>query len=768
EERYQELCDNVLNGLAYCEMIFKDGRPDDFIHLSVNKAFERLTGLKNVVGRKASDVIPGIKESDPELLEIFGRVVRTGTSEKCEIYLEALGQWFDLSVYSGTVNHFGIVVENITPRKQTEEALRTVHGRLSSVMESAGDVIAMIDSKYRYILFNTAFHREIKRIFNRDVKPGDSMLEMLAHLPHDLDNSLKYWARALKGEDFLVEQQFGDQKLERNWYEFHFSPIFNSESKVTSAVHIVRNITVRIKIEMQLKKSEIKYRQLIDNAGDAILIHDHEGRMLAVNQAACSQLGYTYEELMSLAVAKIDTPEETSYAPERIARAMEQGHHFFQTVHQKKDGTPVPTEVRAQIIDWEGCPAMMSICRDITERKQAEEESKKMQAQLFHTSKLASIGTLVAGVAHEINNPLTIIRGHASLLVRFWEKRGVDQSEISLLHKVVIAVDRISSIVNRLRVLARPNNDTHEILSLQTAVQECLSLSGDIYKNDGVQIETIFSGDRPTINGNSGKIQQVILNLLSNAHDAIKKVRSSGVIKISTYIEGEMVVLKIQDNGGGISPTNISHVFDPFFTTKDPGKGTGLGLSISLAIIVAMGGNISVIGEEGVGATFIITLPLVHADDVPPTPCEEIAETPTIKLQGKALVVDDEIDIQDILESYLQGMGLEVATACNGVEALNKLKNETYEYVITDINMPQMDGITLIREAKKLSHLTKTKYLIVTGVLSSTSEQGESYLADGCIHKPFTQDIIVKTLAILSSNLSSKKISSPDDFQPSP
>ena len=155
---------------------------------------------------------------------------------------------------------------DITERKQAEEALNQANEQLSSILESAGDVIAMMDTEYRYTRFNGAFHDEFQRIFGVDLKPGDSMLEALAALPEDLANGLGYWNRALGGEDFTVSQQFGSPSLGRTWYELHFSPIRDLGGQVVGAVHVVRNITERRQAEEALRESEARSRTMADSA----------------------------------------------------------------------------------------------------------------------------------------------------------------------------------------------------------------------------------------------------------------------------------------------------------------------------------------------------------------------------------------------------------------------------------------------------------------------------------------------------------------------
>ena len=377
EELYGLLLKNMRDGFAYCRMVFDDqGRPIDFIYLAVNRAFEEMTGLQNVVGRPVTDVIPNIRESNQEIFETYGRVVRTGRPEKFEVYLPSLARWLSVSATSAGNGCFAAIVDDIgerrraeatlreseararamlqavpdmmfrmnsqgvfvdykadikdlyaqsepsligkrnrditppefadliehqirtslvtrtmqsfdyqlsipgrgvrdyearmvasgeeevtaivrdtTERKRAETALQSASKQLTSVLEGTRDAIAMMDTGYRYTLFNSAFHEEFKRLFGLDLKIGDSMVQALAHVPNDLADAMKYWNRALAGEDFTITQQFGDPKLERNWYELHISPIRDGEGKVAGAVQIVRNAAERKQAEAALERS---------------------------------------------------------------------------------------------------------------------------------------------------------------------------------------------------------------------------------------------------------------------------------------------------------------------------------------------------------------------------------------------------------------------------------------------------------------------------------------------------------------------------------
>ncbi len=242
----------------------------------------------------------------------------------------------------------------------------------------------------------------------------------------------------------------------------------------------------------------------------------------------------------------------------------------------------------------------------------AQKDRENMQSQLIHSAKLASIGTLAAGVAHEINNPLAIIRGNTELIHKFLtpqENLTKKEQILDLLNRQTASVDRIANIVQGLRSYAHADGNTLEPFDLNQSVLEVLNLFGPIITKKGISIAKNLTSERIFIIGSSGKLQQVLTNLITNAQDALEKT-ANPIIEISTSIENRKALIICKDNGHGITNEILSHLFDPFFTTKAPGKGTGLGLAISKNLIEEMHGTIEVKSEVEKGTSFIISIPI--------------------------------------------------------------------------------------------------------------------------------------------------------------
>ncbi|OFZ23062.1 MAG: hypothetical protein A2202_08055 [Bdellovibrionales bacterium RIFOXYA1_FULL_36_14] len=250
-----------------------------------------------------------------------------------------------------------------------------------------------------------------------------------------------------------------------------------------------------------------------------------------------------------------------------------------------------------------------TIFTDITKRIQMEKEKEQLQVELFHASKLATLGTLSAGVAHEINNPLAIIVGAVDLIEGRC-KNLAEQDFFKTTKMIRSAVDRVSLIIKGLKTYAKKDPENCEGVDVHSVINETLLFLKGVYKNDNIEIMTGLKAPNFKICASRGKLQQVIVNLLNNAKDALES-RPHGLIQINTHNYGNNLVIEIIDNGAGIPEDYLPKLFDPFFTTKAPGKGTGLGLSICQSITESFGGKISAKSKLGEGSTFKILLPLL-------------------------------------------------------------------------------------------------------------------------------------------------------------
>lgn len=358
-----------------------------------------------------------------------------------------------------------------------------------------------------------------------------------------------------------------------------------------------------------------RVRHLMKGAHDIILLTDQHSRILEANDRAVESYGYSLDELQQMHLPDLRAPAGKAPETSAVQQAPAEDGTVLQTMHQRKDGSTFPVDASLRMVDMDGTPYCLGIFRDVTERQQ-------LQAQLLQAQKLESIGTLAGGVAHEINNPINGIMNYAQLILDRLDGRDDEIEEFA--REIGHESDRIAELVRNLLSFSRRGESTRERVRPCDVVAATLSLTGAILRHDQIVIELDVPEDLPEIRCRTQQIQQVLLNLLTNARDALnekypahdenKRVQVRGSQR--TLSGRRWVRLTVEDRGPGIPEAAAKRVFDPFYTTKRPGRGTGLGLSVSFGIVQDHGGTISVQSRHGEYTRFHIDLPV---DTDPPS-----------------------------------------------------------------------------------------------------------------------------------------------------
>ena len=422
----------------------------------------------------------------------------------------------------------------------------------------------------------------------------------------------------------------------------------------TGYINLIEDLEERNK---QITEKEQNYREIFDASTDAIFIHDLQGNILDVNKSMLSMYGYDKEEVSDINISHLSSGKK-EYSAETAAVMVQQAiagkEPVFDWQAKKKNGEYFWVEVALKKTKIGNKDRVLAIIRDINEKKedamqlilyrnhlkelvaqrtkeleqankelltsndklaqQKEElvstlnELESAQEQLIHSEKMASLGVLASGVAHEINNPLNFIKGGSIGLENFIAEELPEKLETikPLLNGINEGVKRATSIVTSLNHYSREGSGTEEVCDIHTIIDNCLVMLKNQTKNR-IKIKKQFCEEVYNLNGNEGRLHQVILNILTNS---IQSINEKGVISINTRIENKHILVSIKDNGTGISENNLNKIFDPFFTTKEAGEGTGLGLSISLRIIQAHNGNIEYKSALNKDTEAIITLPV--------------------------------------------------------------------------------------------------------------------------------------------------------------
>lgn len=403
---------------------------------------------------------------------------------------------------------------------------------------------------------------------------------------------------------------------------------------------------------------------------------------------------------------------------------------------RRVDGTAMWAEVTAvaEPLSSPGVLRVEASLRDVTERKKLQDQARELYHQLSQAEKLAALGQTMSGVAHELNNPLATILACAE---RLTGRRLDDQTkrDLDAIHN---AAERAARIVRNLQTFARKRHTTRSTVDLNHVVRETLALRAYEQRAANVSIVEALAAGLPPVFADPHQLQQVILNLVINAEQAMLGAHGRGTLILRTWqdLERDAVVLEVNDDGPGIAPDVQTKIFDPFFTTKAVGKGTGLGLTVAYAIAQEHGGRITMT-SAGRGASFFLELPVsgatVKLSDPAPQPA-----APTVPRGTRALVIEDEQALGDAVAAALSDEGFKPDRAQDGEEALAKLRERHYDVIICDLKMPKVDGMAFFREVSAKMPQIARRLIFVTGDVAGTD--AERFLEEsGCrwIPKPF-------------------------------
>ncbi|MBN2233254.1 MAG: PAS domain S-box protein [Deltaproteobacteria bacterium] len=466
-------------------------------------------------------------------------------------------------------------------------------------------------------------------------------------------------------------------------------------------ITFLRDITEIRNVREELRRSEARYRLLFEEGPDGVVVLDPEtAAIIEFNDQACRQLGYSREEFSQLNVADIDVVESPDDTAARIADVIETGRADFETSHRAKDGGLRHARVTAQAHRVEADLIYHCIWRDITDWKRAEEEREKLQAQLLQAQKMESVGRLAGGVAHDFNNMLGVILGHAELVLEQLEPGSL---LFGSLKDIRAATERSAALTRQLLAFARRQAISPRVLDLNDTMQGMLKMLRRLISEN---IELLWHPDPALwpIRVDPSQVDQIAANLCVNARDAIAGTGTIGIETANVSCDreycaghpdcmpGDYVRLTVRDDGCGIDREIVERIFEPFFTTKELGMGTGLGLSTVYGIVTQNNGFIAVNSVPGAGTAFAVHLPRYRSGTVS-AGALDVSEETTAEHET-ILLVENEPAILDMTGIMLRRLGYRVLPAGSPGAAIRLARayHGKIDLLLTDVIMPEMNG----------------------------------------------------------------------------
>ncbi|WP_374827464.1 PAS domain S-box protein [Aerosakkonema sp. BLCC-F183] len=620
---------------------------------------------------------------------------------------------FPVSNTSGRQLLAGVAID-VTDRIRAEEALRRREQELRSIADAVPALIAYVDTEKRY-RFNNRSYEQWFAIPPSEIY-GKYLWEIMGESAYE--QIRPYVEQVLSGQSVSFENQIIYKNVGMRSVSVSYIPQFDRHGNVDGFVALVNDITDRIQVEQALREREQRFTTLFNGMEDWVLVYhltadDRPGQLIEVNEQACQKLGYSREELLAMSVADIISSDAID--PKlSVQNLLHQKHIVVESLHITKDGQVIPVEVSATLFTLNNLPTVQAICRNISKRKQAENERDRLLARERTAREEAEAANRIkdeflAVLSHELRSPLNPILGWATLL----QKRKFDEETTArgletIERNAKLQTQLIEDLLDVSRILRGKlvlNVAALNLVSTIAAAVETVQLAAEA---KGIQIQTFLSANVGQVSGDATRLQQVVWNLLSNA---VKFTPAGGRIEVRFQLDGNYAEITVSDTGKGIGREFLPYVFEYF--RQEDGKitrkfgGLGLGLAIVRHITELHGGTVSVESPgEGLGATFTVRLPLYkqldstiddkqgYSSSLPLDP------SPLAKL--RILVVDDEADMRELVRVILEQSGAEVRLAASAVEALAILLQYNPDVLISDIGMPETDGYMLMRQVRAL------------------------------------------------------------------
>jgi PAS domain S-box-containing protein len=669
-------------------------------------------------------------------------VVETGKEYHSEEQLPD-GTWIDLRIIplldsNGEVELFVEWIRDITDKKLSEAELRESEAKYRRYVDGAPNGIFVSDEKGNYLEVNKAACRLTG--YSKKELLGMSISDIIA--PEDREKAIQHFNKVKS-----FGQASGEVCHQGKYGRKRYCRIDTVKISDTRFLGFTTDLTDLKRAEAEIRMAHQTYKGILDSISESVYIQAENQAFLDVNESATRFYGYSKDEIIGRAPSHLSAPGKNDFnvLQEKFVRAFNGEPQRMEFWGKKADGTVFPKDLALVPGSYFGQKAVIAVARDITEQKKAESEREALQAQLIQAQKMESVGRLAGGVAHDFNNMLNVILGHAELAL---DRLSADHPVFGDLSEIRKAARRSADLTRQLLAFARKQTVIPRVLDLNETVSGMLRMLQRMI-GEQIKLRWVPAEDLWPVRVDPSQVDQIMANLCVNSRDAIKE---AGIVTIETanfradkefcrkqagISPGEYVKIIVTDDGHGMSPEVLQKLFEPFFTTKEIGKGTGLGLATVYGIVKQNNGLITVASEIGKGSSFVVFLPRFDGEVERKGPETKIVTGE--KVNETVLVVEDEPMILNMARLMLERLGYRVLAADSPAKAIKLAEDHTGDIhlLMTDVIMPEMNGRDLAQQI--IDRFPNIKSLYMSGYTANLIAQHG--VLDGGMHfiqKPFS------------------------------
>ncbi|MEM8686047.1 MAG: PAS-domain containing protein [Pseudomonadota bacterium] len=615
--------------------------------------------------------------------EVIDRRIRLRNGNGDQFWASVSAAYADFRGHKVVVS----TISDLTERVAVEEESRRAHQLLRDAIESLQEGFILYDAEHRLVMCNSLF-RQMNPLNGHLHKPGAKLDDLLeaAIESGQFSTEAANWGLpdGNPWKDTRI-QGFEFQQSDGRWYSAAISPTREGGFVATRT-----DITEQKKMQELKREADEMVRRVLEACTATIqMTRARDGKVLYQSPATVELFG------------KAETSHEHYLDPadrDRFAEEIKNSGLVddFEVQMKRTNGETCWVSVSGRLIEFQGEDVVVSNAYDLTDRITMQEELNRQREILHQSEKLSALGELLAGVAHELNNPLSVVVGQSLMLT----ETAQDEKIKARAEKIGNAADRCARIVKTFLAMARQQPAQTTNVNVNDVVESSLEVAGYALRTSGVALALRLTPDLPAVWGDPDQLNQIFINLIVNAEQALRGWSGPKRVKIVSRYDTARndVVVKIHDSGPGIPENVRSRIFEPFFTTKEVGEGTGIGLAFCHRIVETHGGSIRVECKPGQGTAFFVRLPASSRLD---ESADKALEKPGQEKKTQVLVIDDEADVADLIAEILRSDGHDVTVANSGADALRKIQRESFAVILSDLKMANLDGPSLFAKLKE-------------------------------------------------------------------